>query len=168
MWPWFTVFVIVVALFVVPVVSYERYYAGKVHKGIYALGLELGGLQPAQARQALLAQFRQYAQQEFALQFENRSWKVTPAELGLGFEVDSTVADAYAIGRNGGLLSAFWEQLATRRSGREVGAILTFDEAKARDYLNRLAREIDRPLINSTLVVKPDFSVEITPSHAGL
>lgn len=168
LWPWFTVFVIIVALFVAPIVSYERYYAGKVHKGIYALGMELGGLQPTEARQALLAQFRQYAQQEFTLRLNSRTWKVTPAELGLGFEVDSTVAEAYAIGRNGGLLSTFWEQLTTRRSGREVGAILTFDEAKARDYLNRLATEIDRPLINSTLVAKPDFSVEITPSHAGL
>ncbi|MBI2862538.1 MAG: VanW family protein [Chloroflexi bacterium] len=147
--------------------SYQLRYAGEVFPGVYALGVDLGGLAPVEASQALRNRFAAFSSQSVTLSYDQKTWTGTPDELGLQLVTDSMSAEAFQLGREGNPLRRLWEQLSTWRLGHEVATVLTFDEAHARRLIDRVAGEIDRPRVDASLIVRPDLSVAVSQAVEG-
>jgi vancomycin resistance protein YoaR len=78
-------------------------------------------------------------------------WVASPAELGLVFNPGGSVEAAYRLGRSGGILNGLVAQIKSWRDGTDLPPVLLFDQRVAYAYLQRIATEIDRPVIEANL-----------------
>jgi vancomycin resistance protein YoaR len=81
--------------------------------------------------------------------------------------VAKTLAAVMAPGRSGSPLDNLLEQFRIRQQGCPVQPVLDLDEVQRVGYLNRLAKEVDRPPINASVRVEGSL-VSAAPSQRGL
>lgn len=148
-------------------IGYESTYADKVHPGVTVLGMNMAGMGRAEAETALAQRFNQTYRQSLTLKQGDSVWPVTREEIGLRFSVTRTLSLAMAVGRSGSPMDNLTEQARVRLQGYSVQPVLDLDEVQRTGYLNRLAREVDRPAINASVRVV-GTAVSPAPSQKGL
>jgi vancomycin resistance protein YoaR len=169
---WGCLVLVLVALLAVGIpifllVTYESAYADKVYPGVSVLGMPMAGMSRAEAEISLNQRFSQTYRQSLSLRFGDRVWPVTRDEIGLRFHVARTLAAAMAPGRTGTLLDGLAEQFRMRQQGLAIQPVLDLDEVQRVGYLNRLAKEVDRPPLNASIRVE-GTAVSPAPSQKGL
>ena len=131
--------------------SIERRYQQRIYPNVSILGVNVGGLQPAEAEAAITEHFRTFTDAPVILNFEGRSWRVSGQDLGLVMGVHDSVQQAYKIGRTRDMMSnvqTIWQTLQQRVS---VPVLIVVDEAKAQASVARLATIVDAPAHDPTL-----------------
>lgn len=158
---------VLAVLLLAPPTIYQVVYADRIYLGVQSLGVDVGGYSAAEAKAALSAQFAKYAQADMVLRYGDKEWRATPGALGIRFDVEGTVRKALAIGRGSNIVQSVGDQIAVLRGGATVPPVLSFDLERQSAVMANLSREIDRPMINASLVVRPDGVVELTASQIG-
>jgi vancomycin resistance protein YoaR len=148
-------------------ISYESAYAEKVYPGVSVLGMPMAGMSRAEAEISLTQRFSQTYRQSLTLRYGDSVWPVTRDEIGLRFHVARTLAAAMAPGRTGTLMESLTEQIRLRQQGLVIQPVLDLDEVQRVGYLNRLAKEVDRPPLNASIRVE-GTAVSPAPSQKGL
>jgi vancomycin resistance protein YoaR len=132
---------------------YGMAYAERIFPGISVSGVDLSGLTQPEAA-ALLAQRLDYPQRgQVAFQEGQTLWKATPAEVGLFLDAQITASTAYNHGRSGGYFaqtSARWQAWSR---GVSISPLFIFDQRVAHSYLQGIAAQVDRPIIEASLGV---------------
>jgi vancomycin resistance protein YoaR len=141
--------------------SIERRYQQRIYPNVSILGVNVGGLQPAEAEAAITEHFRAFTDAPVILNFEGRSWRVSGNDLGLVMGVNDSVQQAYKIGRTRDMMSNVQTIWQTLQQSMAVPVLIVVDEAKAQASVARLASIIDAPahdpklhMEGTTLVVK--------------
>ncbi len=133
-------------------IGFELAYAGKIYPGISVSEVSLSGLTPAQAAARLTEQFTFPQQGRIILQYGEKSWQVTPAELGLYLDPEHSVAQAYQVGRGGDALSELMTQFNTSQSPVNLPPVLVFDQRQGVNYLSGvIAAQINKPVIEASV-----------------
>ncbi|HEY5159398.1 MAG TPA: VanW family protein, partial [Anaerolineales bacterium] len=96
----------------------------------------------------------------------SRVWTATPAELGMDFKLGTSVQLAYDIGRKGGWLTDLAGQLNAWQGGLNLLPVVVYDERIARDYLLKIARQIDLPMKETDLHLE-GTNVLYSPGQTG-
>ncbi len=136
------------------IVVFNLYHLGRIYPGVSMAGIELAGKTPDQAEIALNGQLVFPQQGKVAFQVDEQVWVAKPAELGLTFDAQESVARAYAWGRTGTPFRRLYEQLRAWRVGVDLSPRLVYDERLAWEYLTHIAAQIERPMIEATLKVE--------------
>ena len=131
--------------------------------GMQVDGLPLGGMTRSQAAAALENQHSARLQAVYALSDGERVWQAAAAELGLSLDAAATVERAYHSSHGDTALHDLMRQAELWFTSESSAAVFTFDEAQARDWLARLAAEIDREKQDAYLTVT-GMTVE---THSG-
>jgi vancomycin resistance protein YoaR len=141
--------------------SIERRYQQRIYPNVSILGVNVGGLQPAEAEAAITDHFRAFTDAPVILNFEGRSWRVSGNDLGLVMGVNDSVQQAYKIGRTRDMMSNVQTIWQTLQQSMSVPVLIVVDEAKAQASVARLAAIVDAPardpklhMEGTTLVVK--------------
>ncbi|MEJ2207667.1 MAG: VanW family protein [Anaerolineae bacterium] len=145
----------------------ELWLSDRVMPGVYAWDVDLGGLTRPEAMEQLAAGFEYPADRYLTLRYGDQSWPVRPGDLGAQLDVAATVDAAMAVGHGGDLPGRLREQIAVLVSSRLIMPIFTFDSGSGAMFLSQIARQVNRPLRNATLVLGEDLSVEVVPGQAG-
>jgi len=148
------------------VAFYELLFWERICPGVGALSFELGGLRPEDAERILPPNIEPYLRESLILRHGDRTWFVTPEELGARFDIRAMVASAYQVGRGRPLLDDLREQLETLRFGCPIKKVIAFDENTATFYLDDLATQANRPARDAGLILR-GLEVEATPSQVG-
>jgi vancomycin resistance protein YoaR len=162
----------ILALFTVAgalgLVLYGTAHAGRIHQGVHAGGIALGGLSPEDGRVAIEAAWSSYAESPLTLQGPDASFGMTPAEMGFSLDADETIARAMAYGRDGSVIadSRQWARSLVR--GVELPIALDLDPAAANIALNRIALQVVRLPADARLDFPADGSVAIVPDRPGI
>lgn len=159
--------VLIAFVIVAPMLIYQAVYADRVHLGVTSMGVDLGGYSASEAKSALNSQFAVYAQGDLVLRYGTKEWRTTPGALGMRFESDTTVQQALDVGRSGNLLEQAVARLGSLRVGTSINPVISFDTERQTAVIANLAREIDRPMINASIMPRPDGTVELTMSQVG-
>lgn len=146
-------------------VSFLR--ANTVYTGVRIDGIEFGGLTVQQAETRLGPVADESAGARVTLRYGSETYDTTFREIGGVVDVRASAASAYKVGREGGALHRIAEIISTRRHGRPIPVVYSFDGDTAADYLRAAARGIDREPINAKLAVEGD-SVRVTSGKPGL
>ncbi len=134
------------------VIGFELAYAGKIYPGVSVAGISMEGLTPGQAAARLSEQFSYPQQGRIFLQDGTQAWRTTPAELGLYLDPEHSIAQAFAVGRDGDLLSALLAQYRTAQSTVNLPPVLVFDQRQADRYLNeKVAPQINKPVVEASV-----------------
>ncbi len=150
-----------------PMLMYQIVYADKIYLGVRALNIDLGGYTAQEARAVLSNHFSRYAQAELIIRYGDSEWRTTPGALGMRFDAEGTVKQAMQIGRSGSLPQQMLDQLAGIRQGHVVQPVVNYDTQRQNAVVANLASQVDRPMVNASLVTRPEGTVEITASQVG-
>lgn len=146
---------------------YELLFRGRIYPGVSALGFDLGGLRPEDAERLLPPDIEPYLREPLILSYGDRTWFVTPEELGARFDIQAMVASAYQVGRGRSLRENPSEQLNALRFGHSVGKAVAFDEDVPTFRLGHLVSQVNSPPRDAGLILR-GLEVEATPSQVGL
>lgn len=159
--------VLTTAALILGTFAYQRVYAGRIYQGVRVLSWDVSGMTPAEAYALLSQRIRYYEDAQLLFRYGNRLWMATPRDLGAQLDAAAAVAEAYAVGRSGTLRDRFWRQFDIWRQGYTVVPRTVFDPRTARQYLKRIASEIERPPRDADIVLA-GLTAEVIPSRAGV
>jgi vancomycin resistance protein YoaR len=131
--------------------GYQLLYAGRVFPGVSMAGLDLTSMTPEQATAAINQRITFPAGGRIVFSDGDRVWVATPAELGMVFDAGASIQRAYAVGRQGGLLSNLAGQLNAWQGGLYLKPVIVFNENTAYQYLQAIATRIDQPAVETDL-----------------
>jgi vancomycin resistance protein YoaR len=146
---------------------YGVMYQGQIFPGVAVAGIDLSGL-TAQEAVALLSQKLDYPQRgKIVFQEGTNLWPVTPAELGLSLDAQTSALVAYNLGRAGNFSTCLADRWQAWSSGVNLAPIFIFDKRLAQDYLQGIAKLVNRPLLEATLGVN-GVEVVVNSGQIGL
>ena len=150
------------------VVIYQARHDGRIYTGVQVWDVDLSGLTREQAQAALTRMFPAGTETSVYLTepATGEEWTASPAELGIVYDAERTVAAAYGVGRAGGPLQALREQFISWYYGRMLAPVIVLDEGRMDAALTRIAAEVNRPAVDATL----DFDgkqLDYTPGQFG-
>jgi len=132
---------------------YGMAQANVIFPDVSVSGIDLSGLTTQEAA-ALLAQRLDFPQRGQIIFQEGQSlWTATPAEVGLFLDAQTTATAAYSIGRSGGYLEQAGARWQAWYSGVNLSPLFIFDQRIAQTYLQGIAAQVDRPIIEASLGV---------------
>ena len=133
------VFLVAVAL--IFSVTYTTYafskYRGVILPAVYVDKTPVSGLTSAQAFRRIDLRLAAIYGVPLRLQFASHSWDPTRKQIGLQYDIQGTVNEALAIGRDGTFISNLVDRLPIHPS-HTVPLLYKLDEPKLRAYLNRV------------------------------
>ncbi len=131
----------------------ETIYEGRIYPGVSVAGVPVGGLSPDAAAVLLRQRLHEQTSRPVVLRAAGQAWVYTLEELGYMLDVEASVEQAYAVGRD---VPAWLRPLAwwlTLRSGHEVTPVYRHEPRASLAVLSHLAREINRDPQDAQVVV---------------
>lgn len=111
--------------------------AGRVHRGVDVRGLDIGGLNPAEAQEVLEKRGTEMKVSPIIFTTEGFDCRFTPEQLGWGPQAFDTTRAAMAVGRDGSIFDALQERFRAWTAG------ITIDW-QGSPVRGRIRRELDR------------------------
>ncbi|MGH3144270.1 MAG: VanW family protein, partial [Rubrobacter sp.] len=157
--------IIIICAIVAVLVSADYWFnSGKIHRGVEVGSVALGGQTPAEARDTVrdramgpLKEIELTGPGEFTR---------TAAEMGVNFNVDQTVEQAYAVGREGNVLERLSERLRSAFGGVTIPPDIDYRAAQARAEVREIAAQVNRQPSEANVKVYGS-EVEVTASRDG-
>lgn len=145
--------------------AYQIIHRDTIYLHIKANGVDVGGLNRAEAQARLDDYFRGYAEQPLTLTGAGQEWQVTPAELGLRTDTAGLVEEAFLIGRDGSIADRLTAPIRLR-NGSTVATAPTLAPRVRDAKLAELAAGIDQSPVDARLVLN-ESGVAIEEARAG-
>jgi len=135
------------------VTIYQQQHFDRIFTGVIAWGVDISGMGTVEAERELLAAFPYTKEGQFLLVDSGveEQWLLTPAELGMTLDVESTIEAAYAVGRQGGPFQRLRQQYDSWYYGYQVPPVIVLDEGQLDKAVADIAVEIARPAIDASL-----------------
>jgi hypothetical protein len=156
---------IVCAVLAVLVAADTLLNSGRIYRGVEVGDVALGGSTLAEARQIIQGRATG-AVKEIHLSDPDRQLTRTSKEMGVRFNVDATVDEAYAVGREGNILERLGERARALVVGVTVPADVDYRPGKARAEVEEIASQINHDPREATVRVVGS-QVEVTDSREG-
>ncbi len=171
------IFLLLIATFFV----YQRSYAGQVYPGISLGQFKLGGLTAEQVRQFLKPVVDQVENQGlvFKAQSEkgNKKIAVKPVLIALSdpdlsrrvitFDLDATIDQAMAIGRQGSWLEQIKEIVAAQSNNYYLKAVVQVDEQEIKNNLQDNFQSLEQDSHDAGFEISKKGEFKIVPDQAG-
>ena len=157
-------------LFIVGIVAvllaFQIAFAGRIYPGVSVYGVDLSGLNPQEAAAVISKNLTYPEKGKILFQDGNRTWGVSPAELGFFLDPENSALSAFRIGRTGSLPVRLLDQFSAWSTGRSLAPILVFDQRVAQSYLLALARQINQPVVEAHLGLN-GIQVDVLSGQVG-
>ena len=146
--------------------DYTNDYAGRLLPGARVAGVDVGGMTPEDAIEAAREAIRPRLDEVFTLTAGDKTWTVTPRELGARNDAEEAVAAAIEASRS----TSFFDRMQMKLLGdelefaREVG--IRFPRQGVRGFVEGIAANYDREARDASI----DYStgwVEIERARTG-
>ncbi len=141
-------FALVVILFTL---GFRAIYDGRIFPGIYSGWINLSGQTPTDAAELLKEEYTYPGQGKITLQYDDLSWEVSPAELGLFFSSNYNAELAFQTGREGSITKRVAAQIQVLRHGIIIAPQFVMDEKTGTEYLEGIADGVNQPVIEASL-----------------
>jgi vancomycin resistance protein YoaR len=159
-------FGVFLAFIVAWTLGYQLVYAGRIFPGVSVAGVDVSGLNPAEAAVKLNQTLTFPISGKILFRYGDKVWVASPVELGMVFDASSSAQAAYHRGRSANPLRALTDQLDSRQRGMDVAPVVIFDQRVAYAYINSLAAEVNQPVAEGTLHLE-GTNVVAQPGQVG-
>jgi vancomycin resistance protein YoaR len=147
--------------------AFDQQYAGRILPGVRVGGQDLSGLEPAAAADRLRAAYASLGEGELVLQGPDGDTVVSYAAIGRGPDVEAMVAEAMAIGRDGGPIERVIADARTAIRGVTVEPMVTFDPEALALELGTFADDLAIEPRDAAVVVTEDKSFKVSYAANG-
>ena len=137
----------------------------KIHKNVYVRNMDLSNLTKSEAKNKIYEMLSN--NDSFVLKMNNKEYIFSKKEIGVDYNIDELVEEAYGIGRREGFISDL-KLKANLNMGRKVilDYNITYNEKKLEDYIKYIDKEIYRKPVNSTIRVSNN-NIMVTKEKYG-
>lgn len=132
---------------------YQLWYSDRIYPGVSMLGVNLGGLTPAEAQDVISASFPYPQNGSISLKFEDKTWDYTPASLGLVLDPKASAQNAFNFGRDGSYFHKVNTQLLAARSSFLLTPTYIFDQRLTSSVLGQIAAQVNHSLIEADISI---------------
>jgi len=146
--------------------GYQFYYAGHIFPGVSVASVDISVLTPEEAALRLNQNLTYPYAGQILFRDGEKAWLAAPAQLGMVFDVGASVQSAYRVGRRGGLFGSLAAQVNAWQGGVDISPVILFDQRVAYDYLQFIAAQIDKPVVEASLTIE-GTQVSDTPGQVG-
>ncbi|HET7728285.1 MAG TPA: VanW family protein [Candidatus Limnocylindrales bacterium] len=146
--------------------AYDRSYAGRILPGVRVGLVDVSGLGPEAARQALLGAYAPLAEGRLVLRAPDGTHAVDFARLGRAPDVDAMLNAALTAGRSGGFLDHFVGNARTALQGAVVEPRVLVDEASVDAVVAELSESLRTPPVDA-VVTRTDTGWSYAPATPG-
>lgn len=169
-WLWVVaaLLVLVAAVAVAMAVSAKQFHvSGKIAPGVSIEGVDAGGMEAPEASRAVMSRWASRLPAEVTLKWPGGEESVSPEKLGARLHIESAVAKAMRVGREGGLVKQVRTRIQLSRSGLDIPVETSVDEDALEAQLIGLTRKVDRKPRNADISVAGE-RVKVIPGATGL
>lgn len=147
-------------------IDYTRDYEGRMLPGTTIAGVRVGGMDPEEAFAAVSDAIRPELDRPITVEWDERSWTVTPRELGARNNAADAVADALAAARASSFLERLKMSVFNTPFRFERDVAIHHSRKGVRGFIRGLAAGIDRDPRDATVDSSSGW-VEIVPERIG-
>lgn len=145
---------------------YQIWYADQIFPGIAINDVGVGGMTLEQAAGHLISHFEFTDSGKITLWHGEYPIEVTPDQIGISLDWQSSITDAYNYGRKGSIGSWFAYQLSGNFSNHSLPPSIVFDQSKAYTALKQISDYYDQPMKEASLYLN-GMQVITEPGQIG-
>ena len=142
-------------------------HAGKIHGQVSVYAYDVGGLTREEAASSLIEKLSVAENHEIILAHDEDEWAVQGSQVGLEFDVDAMVSQAYSFGRTGNAWNQVLDRVALWFQPESVPIIASFGEEMAINVVSSIETEVNVDPVDSKVRLKDD-SFETVEGSDGL
>lgn len=141
----------VIILLAVAFGIYSLIFTSKAYGHSYLGAVDLKGKTKTQTEEIVKNSIDQYLKTSITLKGPN-DYIVNLAELGINYNAESTVNEIWQYGRSGNIINSAFQQFISMFKSRKLAANFSIDENLLSEKINSIAKEIDIPEKDFSLV----------------
>ena len=147
--------------------AWQGQYAGKIYQGVTVMNTDLSSKTPEEAKKILRDKVESFVAQPVVLSWRGKEWRPSAEQLGVKVDVDTTVDEAFRVGRSADLFSNVGQQWMSVESGYNVPLTVQISEPALQTYLQGIASsEIDQKLFEGDIRLDGD-KIDARPGAEG-
>ena len=153
-------------LLVAVVIGFNISFADKIYPGVTVAGVDLSGMEPAEAASLLEKRLQFPSQGKILFRDGGKIWLTTPSEVGFYLNPQTTAGAAYQYGRIGRPSTRLFDRFKSWYLGTSLPPMYVFDENTAQVYLENIAPQTDIEKVEASLSVD-GVEVVVRPGQIG-
>jgi lipoprotein-anchoring transpeptidase ErfK/SrfK len=161
--------VVVVTLLVLIVgvgYAYDSSQKDKIADGVTIGGVDVGGMDEAEAKQAVRHQLLGPLRHSLRVGYDGKRWELHGKSLKVHAEIDAAVENALAESRDGGLPTRLVRYVTGGDLKKQIGADVTYSRPAINRFVRRVAHAVDREAQDATIEPTAD-SLEVVAAKNG-
>jgi lipoprotein-anchoring transpeptidase ErfK/SrfK len=147
--------------------AYDRQVRTKIADGVTVNGIDVGGLEPAQARAKLSASLLDPLTRPVSVRYKGRRFTLTPQKARVAVDIDGSVDRAMAVSTEGNLFTRTWREVQGHELDARVAAEIDYSEDAVRAIVRRVERRLEIEARDASVDLESG-SVDPSPSRDGL
>lgn len=159
------------ALFLVFLIAanllFSAFYSNRILPGVSMSGIPLEGLTIDQAAAVIGKTISFPDKGVILLMAGDKSWSVSPAQLGIYLDPQSSAKAAFGVGRKGSLLNILAKRLSSFTSTSEVFPTFIYDQKASVSVLEQIAAQINQPIREASISLN-GTDVVVTQGQPGI
>jgi lipoprotein-anchoring transpeptidase ErfK/SrfK len=156
----------VVLLGAVAAYAYDRSQSDQIADGVTIGGVDVGGMDAAEAKQAVRAQLLDPLRHSLRVGWNGESWKLRGAGLRVHADLEAAVEKALDESGSGGLPGRLVRYVTGGSVDARVPAEITYSEPAVNHFVHTVAEAIDREPRDATVDATGD-SLSVAPAQYG-
>jgi vancomycin resistance protein YoaR len=133
--------------------GYRVVYTGRIFPGVSVAGVDVSGLKREEAATKIQAALTFPFTGRIVFRDGANVAMETPAKLGMFLDPVASAQEAFDFGRQAGLLQNLNDQLNAAQVGVALPPVILFDQRMAYAYLQNFALQVNRPVVEASLVI---------------
>lgn len=138
-------FVVAALSLLAAVAGWQFWHTDRIFTGVQVAGVPVGGMTRAAALLHLSRELRVFPSPPLSISFEDRSWRLSSAQMQTRPDLLGAVNAAYLIGRQGTMRQNLADQWTALLGQKTTEPQLAYDEGALRYAISQIAAEVRRP-----------------------
>jgi len=142
--------------------------SNRITAGASLEDLDLSAKKIDEARRVLEEKFSQFGEQKINFVWQDKSWQISPWELGINLDLEQSANEIYAFGHRRNIFASLVEQTTALFFGKNLALRFSVDLEKFRRAVASLS-SIETPPQNAALKYNREKEIfEVAPEKTGL
>jgi lipoprotein-anchoring transpeptidase ErfK/SrfK len=146
--------------------AYDSSQKDKIADGVTVGGVEVGGMDEAEAKQAVRRQLLGPLRHSLRVGYDGQHWDLPGKSLKVHANVDAAVEQALSDSREGGLPGRLVRYVTGGSLDKQIPADVTYSQPAVNRFVRQVAHAVDREARDATVEPTPD-SLSVVKAKGG-
>jgi lipoprotein-anchoring transpeptidase ErfK/SrfK len=126
----------------------------KIAEGVTVAGVDVGGMKPGEARDAIAQQVDAPLQKPLTVRYKRREFELDPSAAGVKADLDGMVDEAIEKSRDGNMFARVTRSITGGEVNADVPVRVTYDQ----EVVDKLVKRVERKIERKPTEAKVEFS----------